>query len=111
MVAVPITGTGQSTPMRTLAPVAPQTDWAQLVAATAVLAGGVLMVAGHKRAGIAAAAAGTALALLDEPETIEGWWKSLPGYLSEAQVFLDKVEGYLQEASTQGHRIQGMLRR
>lgn len=86
-------------------------DWTHYVAAGTLVAGGVLMVTGHKRAGMAVAAAGTALALIEEQEAIKSWWKNLPGYLDDAQEFLDKIEGYLQEAAVQGQRLQGILRR
>jgi hypothetical protein len=112
MVAVPIPRTGQPTQIRSLASGSPaKQDWTDLVAAAVIVAGGALIVSGHKKAGIAAAAAGTALALLDEPDLIESWWKSLPAYLADAQGFLDKVEGYMQDVSDQGHRIQSILRR
>ena len=84
------------------------TTW---MAAGAVVAGGALMVTGHRKAGLAVAVAGTALALLEEQELVSDWWKSLPTYLSQAQDFLDKVEHYLEEASVQGKRIQAILRR
>jgi hypothetical protein len=86
-------------------------DWTHYVAAGALVAGGVLVVTGHKRAGMAVAAAGTALGLLEEQEAIKSWWKNLPGYLNDAQDFLDKIEGYLKEATIQGQRLQGILRR
>ena len=112
MVAVPIPRSSEPAQIRALTSASPaKQDWTHLLAAGAVVAGGVLLVSGHKKAGIAAAAAGTALALLDEPGLVESWWKSLPGYLADAQVFLDKVEGYVQDVSEQGHRIQSMLRR
>ena len=112
MVAVPIPRTGQPVQLRHLeAGASKPTDWMHLLAAGTVVAGGALLIAGHKKAGLAAAAAGTALVLLEEPEVLNKWWNSLPGYLAEAQSFLDKVEGYLNEASEQGHRIQSILRR
>ena len=86
-------------------------DWKHMVAAGTVVAGGVLMVTGHKRAGLAVAAVGTMVALLDEPEVMDGWWKSMPNYLKGAQELLDKVEGYLDEASKQGKRLQTILHR
>jgi len=102
-----------STELLPLAPGAPvkQQDWTHLIAAGTVLAGGALMVTGHKKVGMAMAAAGTALALLDEPAVIEGWWKNLPGYLNQAQDFLEKMEGYIEGVSTQGRRVQSLLRR
>ena len=66
---------------------------------------------GHRRAGVAVAAAGTALALLEEQEAVKEWWKNLPGYLNDAQHFLDRIEDYLKEASVQGQRIQNILRK
>jgi hypothetical protein len=81
------------------------------VAAGTLLAGGALIATGHRRAGLAIAAAGTAIALFEEQEAVKEWWKNLPGYLNDAQVLLDKIEGYLQEATIQGQRLQGILRR
>jgi hypothetical protein len=93
------------------APSTASPDWTHYVAAGTLLAGGVLMVTGHKRAGMAVAAAGTAMALFEEQEAIKSWWNNLPGYLNDAQDFLDKIEGYLEEAAIQGERLQSMLRR
>ena len=75
MVAVPIPRTGQPTQMPSLSAGAPvkQQDWTHLVAAGALVAGGVLLVSGHRKAGLGVAAAGTALALLEEPAVIENW--------------------------------------
>lgn len=81
------------------------------LAAAAVVAGGALMVTGNRRAGLAVAAAGTALALIEEKEALAKMWKHLPDYLGQAQEIVGKVEHYLEEASTQGHRLQGILRR
>jgi hypothetical protein len=92
-------------------PRAASPDWTHYVAAGTLLAGGVLIATGRRRAGVAVAAAGTAMALLEEQETVKTWWKNLPGYLSDAQDFLDKIEGYLKEASVQGQRIQSILRK
>jgi hypothetical protein len=115
MMTVPIPRTGQTTQLRSLSSGAPATlpkqDWTHFIAAGTVVAGGALMAFGHKRAGLAVAAAGTALALLEEPEVLDRWWKSLPAYLAEAQGFLDKIEGYMEDVSVQGHRIQGIFRR
>jgi len=69
------------------------------------------MLTGHKKAGLAVAATGTAIALLEEQDAVKTWWKNLPGYLREAQVVLDKVEGYMEEAAVQGHKLQSILRR
>ena len=115
MVAVPIS---RQTPLHevpaALSATLAEADTHELshwIAAGAVVAGGALMVTGHRKAGMAVAAAGTALALLEERELVADWWKSLPTYLSQAQDFLEKVQHYLGEATVQGQRLQGILRR
>ena len=86
-------------------------NWTHLLVAGAMIAGGALVVTGHKKAGIVVAAAGAALGLIEEPETASGWWKNLPRYLSQAQDFLEKAEGYVEQASTQGRKLQSILRK
>ena len=111
MPAVPISTSSVSMQTRPTGAPAKSEDWTHLLAAGTVIAGGALMVAGHKRAGMAVAVAGTAIALFDEQDVVKEWWSNLPGYLNDAQNFLDKVEGFLAEASVQGQRIQNILRR
>jgi len=86
-------------------------DWTHYVAAGTVIAGGALIATGHRRAGMAIAATGAAMALLEEQEAVKSWWKNVPAFLAEAQVFLDKVDGYVKEAAVQGARLQSILRR
>ncbi len=93
------------------APQSASPDWTHYVAAGTLVAGGVLIATGRRRAGVAVAAAGTALALFEEQDAVKAWWKNLPGYLEDAQHFLDKIEEYLKEASVQGQRIQSILRK
>lgn len=109
MAAVPISGT---TSLRTVSTKSPsQQDWTHLIAAGTLIAGGALLVSGRKKSGIAVAIAGTAIALLDEPEMLQSWWRSMPGVLSNAQHFLDKVEEYMGAAAEQGQRLQSVFRR
>jgi hypothetical protein len=86
-------------------------NWKHYVAGSAVLTGGILLVCGQRRAGLALASAGTALALIEEQELVQKWWKDLPTHLRNAQQFLDKAEDYMKEAAEQGHRLQSILRR
>ena len=107
-------GTALPPDTRLAGPVSPackSPDWTHFVAAGTVVAGGVLIATGRRRAGMAVAAAGVGLALLEEQEAVKSWWKNVPIFLLEAQVFLDKVDGYLKEATVQGQRLQGILRR
>lgn len=118
MAATPISRTGE--PSQVITPAvsprieAPKTnrpDWTHLLAAGTIIAGGALIAAGRRRSGLAVAATGTALALLEEQDVVKEWWHAIPGYLNDAQVFLDRIEHYLQEASVQGQRLQGILKR
>jgi hypothetical protein len=85
-------------------------DWITLLAAGSLLAGGVLLVSGHKRSGLVVAAAGTALAMIEEKEAIQLLWKKVPGYVKDAQSFLDKAEGYMNELSAEGEKLHSILR-
>jgi hypothetical protein len=86
-------------------------DWTHFLAAGTVIAGGILIASGRRRAGLAVAAAGTGLALAHEQESVKLWWKRLPGLLDQAQHFLDRTELFLKEAAEQGHRLQSILKR
>ena len=86
-------------------------DWTHLLVAGSLVAGGVMILGGRRRAGVAIAAAGTALALLEDQEIVVSWWRKLPNFMARAQDFLDRVEHYAEQASAQGHRIQDILRR
>ena len=115
MVAVPIPHPGQAASPRSMSSgstnPSKSSDWTSIVAAGTLVTGGVLLAVGHRRAGLAVAATGAALAMIEEREALEKMWKELPGYLREAQTLLDKVEGYLNEAVAQGNKLQGMIRR
>lgn len=83
--------------------------WVRVAAAGSLAAGGVLLMAGKRRAGLAAAAAGTALAMLDQQDTVRLWWDRIPGYLAEAQSILTRVQGAVDELASQGERIREIL--
>ena len=57
--------------------------WVRAAAAGSLAAGGVLLMTGQRRAGLVAAAAGTALTAFDQSETVRSWWSQFPGYLDE----------------------------
>jgi hypothetical protein len=118
MVAVPIQRSSTSAQAQSSQAISPYSDasaaaspnWTHFLAAGTIVAGGALIAAGRRRTGVAVAAAGTALALLEEQEVVKEWWKALPGYLNDTQEFLDRIEHYLQEVTVQGHRIHNILK-
>jgi hypothetical protein len=57
------------------------------------------------------AAAGTALALLDQQETVKLWWDALPGYIDKVQDLLGRVEATVSELDGQRARLEKILSR
>jgi hypothetical protein len=82
-----------------------------IVAAATLAAGGALVASGKKRAGLVTAAAGTALAMVDQQEDVRRLWNALPGYLAELQEFLGRVQTSLDDVSAQREKIQKIFRR
>jgi hypothetical protein len=80
-------------------------------AAGALVAGGILLLAGKRRAGMVAAASGTALALLDQQDTLQAWWNILPIYLEDLQRVLGQVQSTVDELSVQRERLRRVLAR
>lgn len=112
MVVVPLAATGND-PV-TSAPRSGKPEsicWLRVAAAGALATGGVLLMARKQRAGLAMAAAGTALTILDQQETVRAWWNHLPGYLEEVQGVLTRAQGAVDELSAQGERLRHILSR
>jgi|HubBroStandDraft_1064217.scaffolds.fasta_scaffold153687_1 hypothetical protein len=84
-------------------------NWALYAASGSLLAGGILLVTGNRRAGLITAASGTVLALLDQQDTVREWWNALPGYIDKAQDILGKVEETVAEVSQQRDRLHKIL--
>jgi len=84
-------------------------SWVTIAAAGALATGGALILSGKPRAGLVTAASGTALAMLDQQETVRTWWNALPGYLAEAQGWLSRVQTALDDVSAQRERLHKIL--
>jgi hypothetical protein len=82
-----------------------------MVAAVSLATGGVLLATGKRRAGLVAAAAGTALAMVDQKETVTQWWNALPEYLKKLQELLGRVEGAVEDVSEQRERLHKIFKR
>src|SRR5579863_1662016 len=96
MVVVPLSqSTSQSKQSYVASSHVPETEspsWTQFAAAGALVAGGLLLFMGWRRAGMVTAAAGTVVTLLDQQDTIRSWWAVMPGYIESVQRMLDQVE-------------------
>jgi hypothetical protein len=86
-------------------------SWIAFAAGGTLVAAGLLMLAGERRAGMVAAASGTALALLDEKETLQSWWESLPGYIDQVQNVLNKVQDTVNEVAVKREDLRRILAR
>ena len=86
-------------------------DWAKVAACGSLLAGGLLLLTGHKRAGLVMAASGTALALMDHEETLKRWWEALPGYVEHAQTMFEQVRDGVEGVADKGETVRRVLSR
>ncbi|MGH9589994.1 MAG: hypothetical protein ACRD25_06345 [Terracidiphilus sp.] len=80
-------------------------------AAGTLVAGGVLLLSGCRRTGLVTAVVGTALAMIDQQETMRLWWNALPVYLDEAQSFLGRVQGAVDDVTAQQRKVRDMYSR
>jgi hypothetical protein len=56
-----------------------------------------------------AAASGTALALLDQKDTLRTWWNLLPGYLDDVEKILDKVQATVKDVAENREKLGQIL--
>jgi hypothetical protein len=84
-------------------------NWIGFAAGGTLVAGGLLLLAGERRAGMVVAATGTALALLDQQETLHSWWNLLPGYIDQAQGILSKVQDAVNDVAVKREALRRAL--
>jgi hypothetical protein len=84
-------------------------NWARMAAGGTLLVSALLLLTGHRKAGLASAAAGTTLALLDQQSVVKSLWNALPGYVDDAQHMIGKVEESVIELSNQRDRLHKIL--
>ena len=86
-------------------------NWAGYAAGISLVAGGLLLLSGRRRAGMVAASAGTAMALLDQQETLRSWWHTLPGYIDEVQLTLSQVQNAVNDMAAKREALHRILSR
>jgi hypothetical protein len=84
-------------------------NWIGFAAGGTLVAGGLLFLIGERRAGLVAAASGTALAMLDQPETLRTWWEALPGYIDRVQHLLGSVQETVNEVAAKREDLRRIL--
>ncbi len=79
------------------APEADSPNWVNIAAGGTLLAGGLLLLTGQRRAGIVMAVAGSALTLLGEQEIVRDWWEQIPTYVDHVQNMIGRVQSSMEE--------------
>src|SRR5277367_6384322 len=85
--------------------------WTRSVAAGTLLTSAILLILGKRKAAIAVAAAGGAVALIEDPDSVRRFWNEVPDYVKAGQRLLARVEGLVEQAGEQGERLKDLLRR
>jgi len=83
--------------------------WTRSVAAGSLIVSALLLISGKRKSGLAVAAAGAAIALLENPGAVKDAWESMPRFVRAGQDFLVRVEDFVDELNKQGGRLRKAL--
>ncbi len=109
MVVVPLSKPEDDSPTQPGTQESDSMNWIGFAAGGTLVAGGLLMLIGERRAGLVAAASGTALAMLDQPETLQTWWEALPSYIDQAQRVISRVQDTVTEVAAKREDLRRIL--
>ena len=87
----------------------PDVPWTRVVAAGSLLASAWLLFTGRRKAALAIAAGGAAVALLENPEAAREFWKGIPGYLHSAKDMLVRAEEFVEDVAEKGNKLRQTL--
>jgi len=87
------------------------TRWIQIASGATLIAGGLLLLTGNRRAGTVAAASGAALALLDQQEALRSFWNELPVYIDEVQRVLNQVQDSIEDIAAHREKLRRIMAR
>ena len=79
--------------------------WTRSVAAGSFAASALLLMTGRRKSAIGMAAAGAAVAMLENPEAVRDFWHDIPRYIRSSQDFLIRIEEFIEELNKQGVRL------
>jgi hypothetical protein len=83
--------------------------WTRSVAAGSLIVGALLLITGRRKSGLAVAAAGATVALLENPKAVREAGESVPRFVRSGQNFLVRVEDFVDELNKQGVRLRKVL--
>ena len=111
MVVVPLSKPANDSEMTPGAEKSEPMNWIGFAAGGTLVAAGLLLLVGERRAGMVAAASGTALAMIDEKETLHSWWNALPGYIEQVQRVLNQVQATVNDVDAKREALHRVLAR
>jgi hypothetical protein len=111
MVVVPLSKPVSDFPAPSRAQESETMSWVGYAAGGTLVAAGLLLISGQRRSGIVAAAAGSALALLDQRETVNSWWNALPGLIDNVTGLLNQVQGAVEDVAVKRETLRRVLAR
>jgi hypothetical protein len=109
MVVVPLSKPENDSEMTPGAEKSESMNWIGFAAGGTLVAAGLLLLVGERRAGMVAAASGTALAMIDEKETLRTWWNALPGYIDHVQRVLNQVQATVEDVDAKREALHQIL--
>ena len=84
-------------------------DWVKIAAGSTLIASGLLLLTGQRKAAVVEAASGTALAMLDQQDTLRALWKQVPGYVDQIQEMIGKVQGAVSDIAAKRESLRVAL--
>ena len=111
MAVVPLSKPANDSEMTPGAEKSEPMNWIGFAAGGTLVAAGLLLLVGERRAGMVAAASGTALAMIDEKETLHAWWNALPGYIDQVQRVLNQVQATVEDVDAKHETLRRILTR
>lgn len=86
-------------------------DWMGIAVGGTLLTGALLLLSGKKKAGLAVTAGAVVLTVLDQQDTLRGWWSTLPKYLDDAQRLLDQAQNTIEDLAAKRNKLRAMFER
>jgi methionine synthase I (cobalamin-dependent) len=84
-------------------------NWVRTVSAASLVTGAVLLASGKRKAGLTVAAAGTILALAEDPQGVKKVWNNMPDYLESGHGLLTRFEKFVGEITAQGEKFRTVV--
>ena len=86
-------------------------DWVGIAVGATFLAGSLLLLSGKKKAGLVVTGAAMGLTLLDQQDTVQEWWSTLPRYLDEAEHLIDRAQGTIDDLAAKREKLRSIFNR